>query len=196
MTFPLVLELSDRLCLVVGASSEARHRVERFVSAGARVRWVVASGGQAGDEPPRSAAVERVERAWLPTDLDDCWLVVFADTDPATAAALRAACDERRLFFCAIDQTRWNSFNHVAIVQQGPVQIAISTAGKAPALARKLRQSLEAMLGDGRLGRFAQRLVRLREQAAPGKKAEVMAEALVGFELRGQLHLPPERDEE
>lgn len=191
MSFPLALELADRLCLVVGASEEAQLRVERFIAAGARVRWVTRAPVVPAGAEHSSARLELQLREWEPHDIDDCWLVVFADTNAAIAEALRAECDLRRRFFCAIDQTEWNSFNHVAVVQQGPVQIAVSTGGQVPALARKLRQELQRLLGDGRLAEFAARLSRMRQAAAPGERRALLASALAGLALEGRLSLPP-----
>jgi siroheme synthase-like protein len=189
MNFPLALDLSERLCLVIGVSAEARARVERFVRVGARVRWLTSAGAEAF-EPAWAERVDVLARPWQASDLDDCWLVVLADRDAATAAALRAACDERRRFFCAIDQTAFNSFNHVALIEQGPVQVAISTGGKVPALARKLRQELEKLFGDGRLARFAERLAQEREQAAAEDRRDVLRTRLDGVEIEGRLVLP------
>lgn len=190
MTFPLVVELTGRLCLVVGSSHEAASRVRRLVEVGARVRWL--GSGEHAAHP----GVEQFEREWQDSDLDDVWLVVLADRDPERARALSAACDARRLFFCAVDQPEWNSFNHVSLIQQGPVQIAISTGGKVPALARRLRVLLEALLGDDRLARFAHALAALRQRTPVPERKRVLEEALSGLEIRGQLVVPeyPEDD--
>jgi siroheme synthase-like protein len=191
MSFPLALDLSGRLCLVVGGSAEALARVQRFVRAGADVRWVT-GGSAAGLDPGERDGVTVHTRSWQSSDLDDVWLVVFADRDAATAKALRAACDQRQRFFCAIDQTEWNTYNHVAIVEQGPVQIAISTGGKAPALAKRLRRELERLLEDGQFAAFAERVARAREQATAGTRQQVMDALLDGFAIEGQLLLPPD----
>lgn len=189
MSFPLVLDLGGRLCLVVGGSEEAVHRVARFVEVGARVRWFTSSAAP-GLPEVSPTALERLERPWAPTDLDDVWLVVLADRDSEQAARLRAACDERRLYFCAVDQPAFNTFNHVAVIEQGPVQIAISTGGRAPALARRLRVVLERLLGDGRFAAFAQHLAELRERAPLARRKQVLEEALDGFDIEARLILP------
>jgi uroporphyrin-III C-methyltransferase/precorrin-2 dehydrogenase/sirohydrochlorin ferrochelatase len=193
MSFPLVLDLRGRRCLVVGSTDEARARVLRLLSFGARVRWVIRGSAPEPGADTWADAVDVVEREWQPMDLDDVWLVVLADRDAQAAAALGAACEARQRFFCAIDQPGWNSFNHVAIVEQGPVQIAISTGGEVPALSRALRAELEVLLGDGRLGEFATELARLRAATAPGARRDVVEKALEGFALEGRLILPGDR---
>jgi siroheme synthase-like protein len=189
MSFPLVLDLRGRVCLVVGSLDEAAQRVARFLQAGAKVRWFVTNGFSNAPEAS-TVAVERLERPWTPADLDDAWLVVLTDRDSEQASRLRAACDERRLYFCAVDQPAFNTFNHVAVVEQGPVQIAISTGGKVPALARRLRVVLERCLGDGRFAAFAQHLAELRDSSPVEHRKRVLEDALEGFDLEARLILP------
>lgn len=129
------------------------------------------------------------EREFDTSDLDGCWLVVLADTDGELAQRIGIACEQRRIFFCAIDQPVFNSFSHVALVRRGPVQIAVSTNGSVPALARRLKAAFEGLFGAD-FAEFAERLAQLRASTSPRHRREVLERALAGFAVHGRVELP------
>lgn len=200
--FPIGLRLQGKPCLVIGSSEEAEPRVRALLDAGAQVRWVtgVASGWSATERgsaaaaaPPGASpthALELCSREFQLTDLDERWLVVLADRDPELAPQLAASCDARRIFFCAIDQPEGCSFYHMALVRSGQVTVAISTAGTAPALGRRLRQELARLFDEARLGDFAVQIAKLRERLEPAARKATLNALLREVALTGKLSLP------
>src|SRR6202000_1554455 len=93
-----------------------------------------------------SGRVELRERAFDDSDLNDIWLAVLVDNDAALATRIAALAERSQVFFCAVDQPEHNSYAHMAQARAGLLTIAISTAGQAPALGRKLREELERLL--------------------------------------------------
>ena len=94
-------------------------------------------------------------------------------------------------WFCAIDQPAHGDFSHAAIAQAGPVQIAVSTHGTAPSLARRIREDLERGL-DARFAEFAAEIARLRATGAAdleSRRTRVDA-ALEGFALEVSVRYP------
>lgn len=176
MTFPVALELAGRGCLVIGRGDEARARAERLTQAGALVEEVT----PADFEPSR---------------LDDVWLAVFTERDPRLAEQIRAACESRRVWYCAIDQPVFNSFNHVSIIDVDPVLITISTGGKAPLLSRRLREAFERLLRTDAIQRYFQSLAELRARTAPEQRRQALESALRGFEIHGEVVLPPQSND-
>ena len=148
--FPLFLHLGGRDVLVVGGGKVASAKIGALLAAKARV--TVVAPHIAG--PLRSAGVDLVERGFAPADLDGKWLAIAAATPDVNREVARAA-EERRVFVNAVDDTQAASAYLGGVVRRGGVTAAISTDGRAPALAGLLREALEALLPD-ELERWAQ----------------------------------------
>ena len=190
-SFLVALDLAGRRCLVVGRGDETSRRVRRLLDEGADVR-AVTGGPELGGlaelaEEPR---VEIEPRPYRSEDLDDVWLAVLCDRDPELAARIGADARARRVFFCALDQPGSNSFSHVAVARSGALQVAISTAGRAPLVASKLRAELERILAAAGAGRFVERVGRLRDATASERRAEVLGRRVRGLRLDGRLVVP------
>lgn len=145
--FPLFLKLDGRRCLVVGAGPVGEAKAASLLDAGAAVHVVSPSATDA----VRGWAVEG-RLAWTPrrfeaSDLDGALLVVAAIPGGADLADLAAAARERGVLCNAVDVPEHCDFYYPAVVKRGDLQIAISTAGHSPALARRIREELSAMFG-------------------------------------------------
>lgn len=119
------------------------------------------------------------------------WLAVFTDQDRALAERIAALAEARRVFFCAVDQPEFGSFSHLALVRSGPVTVAISTNGRAPSLARRLREELARLFAEADLGAFAERIASLRDRTSSAERRAVVGEAVQDVHFTGNLALPP-----
>ncbi|QSX80131.1 siroheme synthase CysG [Agrilutibacter solisilvae] len=160
--FPVFADLRGRLAVVVGGGPVARRKAEALRGAGARIR-VVAPGPL---DPLLAAwrdegSVEHRAGCFQASDLDDAWLVVAATDERAVNAEVSRLAQARRLWANVVDDADLSTVQLPARVERGPVQIAISSGGGAPMLARHLRETLEAQL-DESLGPLAQLLTRAR----------------------------------
>jgi uroporphyrin-III C-methyltransferase/precorrin-2 dehydrogenase/sirohydrochlorin ferrochelatase len=141
--YPVFLRLDARRVLVVGGGRVASGKLPALLRAGARVT-VVAPRIR---EQLRSPGVELRQRAFLPADLDGAFFVIAAAT-PEVNRAVAAAADERGVFVNAVDDAANASAYLGGVVERGGVTVAVSTGGRAPALAGLLREALEAVLPD------------------------------------------------
>ena len=146
--FPLFADLRQRLVLVVGGGEVAVRKVAALQAAGARVRV-----GAPALHPHLLASFERAEIEFLPGRfqehwLDDAWLVVAATDDRAVNQAVADAAEARRLFVNVVDDADLSSYQVPSVVRRGPLQIAISSAGAAPMLARHIREQLEIQFDE------------------------------------------------
>jgi uroporphyrin-III C-methyltransferase/precorrin-2 dehydrogenase/sirohydrochlorin ferrochelatase len=141
--FPLFLRLAGRRVVLVGGGTVALAKHESLRAAQARVTVVA----PAIDPGRRHPGTEIHERAFAPADLDGAWLAVAAAT-PDVNRAVRAAAEERRLFVNAVDDPETASAYAAAVVRRGPMTLAVSTGGGAPALAGLLREALEQVLPE------------------------------------------------
>ena len=146
MLFPIFLKLTGRRVLVVGGGQVAATKLGALLAAGASVR-VIAPDVADGIERP-GVTVER--RPFEPRDLDGAWLVVAAAT-PEVNRQVAAAAETRRVFVNAVDDPANASAYLGGVVRRAGVTLAVSTDGRAPALAGLLREGLEALLPEAEL---------------------------------------------
>ncbi len=156
--YPTFLDVRGRRCAVVGGGRVAERKVEALLRAGASVHVISPA------VTPRLALlaarkkIDLTQRAYRPGDLEGPAarrgkgprrvLLVFAATNsPATQKAVRKDAEKIGALVNAADDTRGSDFIVPASFTQGDLQVAISTSGTSPALARRLRQQLQLTLG-------------------------------------------------
>ena len=148
LLFPVFLKLDTRKVLVVGAGPVAAAKLATLRGTGACVSVVAPEACAAVEEAAdrRELALER--RAFEPGDLRGAWLVIAA-APPLVNRAVASAAAERCLFVNVVDDPAPASAYAGGVVRRDGVTVAISTSGKAPALAGLLREALDAILpGD------------------------------------------------
>lgn len=183
--FPLFLDLAGRPVLVVGGGAVAAGRVLQLLEVKALVT-VVAPEIQP-EIAASGAALER--RPFAPADLDGAWLAVAAAT-PEVNRQVAAAAESRRVFVNAVDDPKSASAYTGGVVRRGGVVIALSTEGRAPALAGLLREALAALLPD-EIGRWVEEAERLRaRQKSEG--VPIAARRPLLLEALNALHGPRE----
>lgn len=147
---PIFLDLAGRSVLVAGGGEVAARKVEDLLAAKARIRVV------APEVHPSivslAAIVEHglvVEtRPFADADVAGAWLVIAATDDAAVQAKVAEAADRERVFCIAVDDPKNATAYGGGVVRRGPVTIAISTSGEAPAIARLLREIIEEILPE------------------------------------------------
>lgn len=144
--FPLFADLRGRAVLVVGGGAVAERKIEALLRAGALPRVGAPQLGPALQAMARSLRIQWLQgnfsEHWL---ADDIWLVIAATDDAATNQAVAAAAHQRRLFANVVDDATLSAFHVPAVVERGPLQIAISSGGGAPMVARHVRRRIELM---------------------------------------------------
>jgi len=140
---PVFLKLAGRKVVLVGAGRVASAKLPALLAAEAEVSVVAP-----GISPSIAAAPVAVfRRPFVPTDLDGAWVVIAAAT-PEVNRDVAAAAEERRIFVNAVDDPANASAYTGGVLRRGGVTIAVSTEGRAPALAGLLREGLEAVVPE------------------------------------------------
>jgi uroporphyrin-III C-methyltransferase/precorrin-2 dehydrogenase/sirohydrochlorin ferrochelatase len=152
--FPLFLDIRDKPVLLVGGGEVAARKFSLLAEAGAVVRVVAPRLGDELAAALARGALTHDAREFTASDVDGVWLVVAATDDRAVNAAAAAAAGGQRIPCNVVDDRELSSFIMPAIIDRSPVQIAISTGGTSPVLARLIRERLETLL-DGSLGTLA-----------------------------------------
>jgi precorrin-2 dehydrogenase/sirohydrochlorin ferrochelatase len=141
--FMACLELEGRSVLVVGGGPIALEKTLSLVAVGADVTVV----SQSFVDGLVELEVELIERSFEFADLDDRWLVVVAIDDISLQGEIAAEAERRRLFCNVVDEPARCSLILPAVHREGPITIAVSTAGASPALAKRLRDDFAAQVG-------------------------------------------------
>ena len=145
--FPIFVKLQGRLVVVVGGGEIAFGKIDGLLRAGARVRVVAPEVLPDFAELIRSGKIEWLPRKFQPNDLVGATLAIAATSASGVNAAVYRQAEARGILCNAADDIENCHFYYGSIVQRGDLQIAISTNGKSPALAQRLRQELEQQFG-------------------------------------------------
>jgi siroheme synthase-like protein len=145
--FPIFVKLEGRLVVVVGGGEIAAGKIDGLLRAGARVRVIAPEVHASFAEPIRNRKIEWVPRKFEAGDISDATLVIAATSTPGVNASVFREAEARGILCNAVDDIEKCHFYYGSIVQRGDLQIAISTNGKSPALAQRLRQELEQQFG-------------------------------------------------
>lgn len=145
--FPLFLKLEKRRCLVVGAGSTAESKITDLVDTGARVRVVAPEATPRVRAWARLRKVDWQRRVFRHADLRGMFLVVAATPSMALHEKIFRAARRLGVLCNIVDVPRLCDFYYPAVVRRGALQIAVSTGGRSPALAQRLRKELEGRFG-------------------------------------------------
>lgn len=152
--FPLFADLQARLVLVVGGGVVAERKIKSLLASGARVRVGALEAGDALQELARQGKIELLLGPFDPVWLDGAWLVVAATDDRELNRHIAGLAGEKKRFINVVDDPELSSFQVPSIVDRSPLTIAISSAGSAPVLARRVRERIESLF-DHTLGSLA-----------------------------------------
>jgi precorrin-2 dehydrogenase/sirohydrochlorin ferrochelatase len=141
--FPAFLKLDDRPVLVVGGGAIASSKIPGLLGAGARVTVVAPRLSPRLVQWVRDRRIEWLPKPFEGEDLLGMFLVVAATSLSEVNESVFREADKRRILCNAVDDMDHCHFYYGAVVQRGDLQIAISTNGKSPALAQRLRKELE-----------------------------------------------------
>ncbi len=146
--YPLYLDLRGRRCIVVGGGPVAETKAGGLLEAEAKVTVISPRLTPGLEALVAQGRVTHIARAYQPGDLAGAFLVISATDDRAVNRRVWQEATERGILVNVVDDPARCNFIAPAVVRRGDLTIAISTSGKAPALAVRLRQWLERVLGQ------------------------------------------------
>lgn len=152
--FPVFLKLDDKRCLVVGGGKVAARKIQHLCKAGARIVLVSPEVCDEVGNLVDRYAIEYRQRGFLPEDVHDVALVIAATSDAVLNGRIAALANERNLPVNVVDNPGLCNFIMPSTIDRSPIQVAISTGGASPVLARLLRAKLESLIPSA-YGRLA-----------------------------------------
>ena len=159
--YPVFLDLAGRLSVVIGGGAVAERKVTTLVDHGARVVVVSPDLTAALEDLARQDRISVERRPYVRGDLDGAFIVVCSTDSEEVNRAVYAEAEHVGCLVNVVDVPELCNFIVPSIVSRGPLQIAVSTAGAAPAVAKRIRRGLEVEFGD-EWGDYVELLGRVR----------------------------------
>ena len=141
--YPIFLDIKGRSCLVVGGGDVGTRKVEMLLECGASVTVISIDATEALLRLAKGQSITLELRAYRSLDLEGRFLVIGATNDEQLNQQLSLDAEKQNMLCNIADRPAACNFILPAIVQQGDLVMAISTSGKSPAFAKKLRKDLE-----------------------------------------------------
>jgi uroporphyrin-III C-methyltransferase/precorrin-2 dehydrogenase/sirohydrochlorin ferrochelatase len=156
--FPIALRIGGARVVVVGGGEVAARKVRLLRRAEPVIEIVAAALNGELEGLREQGALAWIGKRFDPAQIDGCRLVIAATDDKDLNREVAAAARARNIPVNAVDDPAPSTFITPAIVDRSPLQIAISSGGAAPVLARRLRERIEAFVPThlGRLADFLQ----------------------------------------
>ncbi|MBN1123897.1 MAG: bifunctional precorrin-2 dehydrogenase/sirohydrochlorin ferrochelatase [Sedimentisphaerales bacterium] len=161
--YPIYLNLAGKRTIVIGAGTVGARKVLSLADAGARVVVVALHFDSVFAESCNLPNVELIESAYSKDYLASALLCIAATNDPTLNQRIYRDCQELEVLCNVVDVPELCDFYVPAVVQRGPLQIAVSTDGHCPAYAGHVRRKLETLFTETH-GRFVEALEQMRRE--------------------------------
>lgn len=153
--FPIFLDVRDQIVVLVGAGSVAERKARQLIKCGALVRVVARELNRQFESWKSSEVVVHLAEEYSDHVLQGARLVFAATSDDALNRQVFGDAERRCIPVNVVDDKRFCRFISPAVIDRSPVQVAISTGGSSPVLARRIRAWVEALLPMG-IGQVAE----------------------------------------
>lgn len=151
---PIFADLQQRPCVVVGGGTVAWRKTQMLLKAGADVRVIAPKLNAEFQAALAANQVSHLAETFEPHHLDGIFLAIAATERKAVNALVYQSANQRQVLVNVVDDTQRCSFIVPSIIDRSPIVVAISSSGKAPVLARMLREKIETLLPQ-HLGKMA-----------------------------------------
>jgi len=141
---PIFYEIKNKACTVIGAGGIAARKADLLTMAGANVTVISPELGAEMTRFHEADKISWIDRSFEKGDLDDAYLVIAATSDKKVNEQVAAQAEQLKIPCNVVDNPDLCSFIMPSIINRDPVQIAVSTGGASPVLARLIRTNLES----------------------------------------------------
>ena len=146
--YPILVDLQGKRALVVGGGKVAQRKIETLLEHGASVQVVARELTATLEELRNHEEIDFLGDEFSEVFLEGAFLVFAATDDASLNRRVSQAAQQRGLLVNAVDQPADCNFIVPSVLSRGDLLIAVSTSGKSPAFARKVRIELERYFGE------------------------------------------------
>jgi len=141
--YPILLNIQGRKCLVVGGGPVALRKVKALLEHGANVEVVSPTFCPELNQLATDGAIRAIQRDYKSEDLQHAFIAIAATDNAKTNERVAAEARRRGVLVNVANDPKSSDFIVPSYLKRGDVIIAVSTSGRSPALARKIRSELE-----------------------------------------------------
>ena len=145
--YPVYLDIEEREVLIIGGGNVCARKAETMMKYGAHVTIVSPEFTDEIEQWAAQGVLALRRKPYEEPDLNGASIVIASTDDPCINARIARDCRRRKIPVNVVDVTHLCEFIVPAIVESGSIQIAVSTGGKSPALARTLKEDLQKFVG-------------------------------------------------
>ncbi len=146
--YPVYLDIRGKRCVVVGGGEVALRKVRMLLDHGASVETVSPELCPELGQLVEEGQLKVTGREYRPGDLEGAFVVIAATNDAKANERVVAEATERGILINVVDVPVLSNFIVPSYLRRGTVTVSVSTGGKSPALARRIRRELEKKFGD------------------------------------------------
>ena len=141
--YPVLLNVLGKKCLVVGGGMIALRKAQTLIEHGAEVVVVSPTIVAELQEMTKGGLVKAIPREYQTKDLNDAFLVIAATNGIRVNERVADEAKKRKILVNVVDKPDISDFIVPAYFRHGDIIVAVSTSGKSPALARKIRSEIK-----------------------------------------------------
>lgn len=166
--YPIFLNLEDKKCLVVGGGEVAERKVKGLLESKADVTVISPDISEYTANLAEERRIIYKKRAYKKGDLKSFFLVIGATDSAEINELISIEAKESGILCNIVDSPEFCNFFVPSVVSSGDLKIAVSTNGKSPALAKKIRKELENIYGSeyalflNYLGKLREKLLKMK----------------------------------
>jgi len=146
-SFPININLVGRQIVVIGGSGVAEWKIHKLLEAGAQVIVIAPRLSENLIKLRDDGFIRHLERCYIDGDLKGKFLAISATNDKNVNIAVAREAKLNSILADICDNPELSSFTMPAVMTRGDLSIAVSTGGKSPAMAKKIRENLEELFG-------------------------------------------------
>ena len=161
--YPINLRIAGKKCIVIGGGTVACRKVKSLIAAGAEVTVFSPTLTPELAEMVKKKQFNYIARPYQKGDLKGFFLVICATDNTTVNQAVSAEAERLGILANVVDVPELGNFSVPAQVKRGDLLLTVSTGGKSPAMAKKLRQELAKQYGE-EYGEYLDMLDKIRRE--------------------------------
>ncbi len=146
--YPIFLNVCDRKCIVIGGGEVALRKVQILLEYGAEVDVISPELAPELIKLAQDNQISTFSREYKDGDLEKAFVVIAATDSDEINRQVAAEARRRSILINVVDDAMYSDFIVPSVMRRGDITITVSTSGKSPALARKLRAQIEQDIGE------------------------------------------------
>ncbi len=150
--YPIFLKLDNKKVLIIGGGLIALQKLKGLLNTEAKITiiapHIIDEIKDARGEFPNIRKIEFIERDYAYGDELSAFMVIAATDNPEINNMIATRCRDQMILANSVDQPEFCDFYVPSIIESGSIKVAISTNGKAPSVARKLREDLSSLIEE------------------------------------------------